>query len=82
MTLWFCDRCGKQVERDSNFAGKYNIQKTFYEEEKQNGFTNGTRRVQRSMKFCDTCSMEMEKFLDDEFAQMPVNLTGDADRRC
>lgn len=77
MTLWFCDRCGKQVTRNSSGAGNYNIQKTFYDTED----FGVAKRVQRNLKFCDNCAMELEKFLDDEFAGMPVTLSGEADRR-
>lgn len=80
MTLWFCDRCGKQVPKDSYGAGKYAIQKTFYEEVEAGGYSIDTRRVQRFMKFCDNCAMELEKFLDDEFAQIPKELVGKANR--
>ena len=76
MTLWFCDRCGKQVSKDSYGAGKYAIQKTFWEEDE---YCNATR-VQRFMKFCDNCSDELEKILDDEFAHMPSELVGKKNR--
>ena len=76
MTLWFCDRCGKQVPKDSYGAGKYGIQKTFFEEVEVGGYNTEVRRVQRFMKFCDNCAMELEKFLDDEFSQMPQSVNG------
>lgn len=78
MTLWFCDRCGKQVKRDSPGAGKYNLQKTFYNTDD----FGVAKRVQRNLKFCDNCAVELEKFLDDEFAQLPQTLTGEANLRC
>lgn len=70
MTLWFCDRCGKQIQKDSYGAGKYGIQKTYYEEVDEGGYQIETRRVQRFLKFCDNCAMELEKFLDDELLQI------------
>lgn len=77
MTLWFCDRCGKQVPKDSYGAGKYSIQKTFFEEQKDDyGYSLGCSQGKRFMKFCDNCSSELEKFLDDEFAQVPAELVG------
>lgn len=78
-TLWFCDRCGKQVPKDSYGAGKYGIQKTFYE---ANPDTGTVSRVQRFLKFCDNCSAEFEKFLDDEFTNVPETMTGVFDKRC
>lgn len=75
MTCWFCDRCGKQVKKDSYGAGKYAIQKTFYELAGPDEWAPETRKVTRFMKFCPNCSMELEKFLDDEFAQMPATTT-------
>lgn len=80
MTCWFCDRCGKQVKKDSYGAGKYGIQKTFYETNITDGFLE-QRRVQRFLKFCDECAMEMEKFLDDEFNQVPSVVTAEVDKR-
>ena len=82
MTAWFCDRCGKQVKRESSGAGKYSIQKTFYEETKESGFAMEAKRVQRYMKFCDQCAMELEKFLDDEFRNIPAVVTAEVDKRC
>lgn len=78
MTLWFCDRCGKQVKKDSYGAGKYSIQKTFSEIDSFGGIT----KVQRFLKFCDNCSGEIEKFLDDEMLQIPSVLSGTVDKRC
>ena len=63
MTVWLCDRCGKQVQKDSYGAGKYEISKPCKDE------TGATYR--RGMKFCDQCKMELEKFLDDEFSNLP-----------
>ena len=75
MTLWFCDRCGKQVPKDSYGAGKYAIQKTFFEETDMN-YIQG----KRFLKFCDNCATELEKFLDDEFSQVPAELVGKKNR--
>ena len=33
----------------------------------------------RGLKFCGQCAMEMEKFLDDEFAVMPATATVEID---
>lgn len=80
MTLWFCDRCGRQVKKDSYGAGKYSIQKTFFEKDPDN--PNGPmEKVQRFLKFCDECSVEMENFLDDEFRQVPAAVSGVVDKR-
>ena len=69
MTVWFCDRCGVQVKRESTGAGKYDIQKSCIEHSSEP--FGDTRFYKRSMKFCPNCSMELEKFLDDEFSKMP-----------
>ena len=77
MTLWFCDRCGKQVPKDSYGAGKYDIQKSFCEETvDEYGFSTELRQGKRYLKFCGNCAAELEKFLDDEFAQVPAELVG------
>ena len=81
MTVWFCDRCGKQVKRESFRAGKYSIEKTFYDETKENGFAMEAKRVRRYMKFCDQCAIELEKFLDDEFRNIPAVVTAEVDKR-
>ena len=73
MTFWLCDRCGKQVKKDSYGAGKYEISKPCKDE-------NGTM-YRRGLKFCDQCAMEMEKFLDDEFTGMPATATVEIDPR-
>ena len=80
MTLWFCDRCGKQVTRDSNGAGKYDIQKSCIETNPYNN-VDYPRQFKRSMKFCDQCAIEIEKFLDDEFSGIPSAVTGEINRR-
>ena len=77
-TLWFCDRCGQQVIKDSYGAGKYSIQKTFFETDSY----GGVRKVQRFMRFCDKCAPELEKYLDDEMNQIPSVLSGTVDKRC
>ena len=65
-TLWFCDRCGKQVPKDSYGAGKYGIQVPFNEDTLTGDYIQG----KRFMKFCDQCAMELEDFLDDEFRKI------------
>lgn len=82
MTLWFCDRCGKQVKKSSYGAGKYSIQKTFYSAEEDSSFCVNYEKVQRFLKFCDQCAREMEKFLDDEFLNMPPVVTAEIDKGC
>ena len=71
MTLWLCDRCGKQVNKDSYGAGKYEISKPCIDE-------YGVI-YRRGLKFCGQCAMEMEKFLDDEFMGMPTTATVEID---
>lgn len=66
MTCWFCDRCGKQVRKNSYGAGKYNIQKSFTVEDREGGFVTTFEQRQRYLKFCDECAMTMEAIIDDE----------------
>lgn len=73
MTVWLCDRCGEQVIKDSYGAGQYEISKTCQDE-------NGTI-YRRGLKFCNQCSMELEKFLDDEFSKLPTSAKVLIDRR-
>lgn len=77
MTIWLCDRCGKQVQRATHGAGKYSIKKTIFDND-ENGIP---MKIQREVKFCDECSLEMEKFLDDEFNQIPTQVPVLVDRR-
>ena len=77
MTLWFCDRCGAQVSRIAQGAGKYRLSKTIFEKDKY----GQTEKLQRDIRLCDSCSMEMERFLDDEFGQLPKTLTGEIDKK-
>lgn len=63
MTIWLCDRCGKQVQKDSYGAGQFGITRKCKDENGQLYF--------RNLKFCDQCAMELENFLDDEFSKMP-----------
>ena len=72
MTMWFCDKCGKQVSRVAQGAGKYRISKTIYEKDKY----GHSERIQRDVRFCDECSLAMEKLLDDELSKLPDTLTG------
>ncbi len=69
MTVWFCDRCGAQVTREANGAGKYDIQKSCMSYSTEP--FGDTRFYKRGLKFCDTCAVELEKFLDDEFSRLP-----------
>ena len=77
MTLWFCDRCGEQVKKDSYGAGKYGIEKMSTEVDE----TGGLYRFKRGIKLCDQCAMEMEKFLDDEFSKIPAVVNGTINKR-
>ena len=78
MTVWFCDRCGAQVKRESNSAGKYEIQKSCIEYSREP--FGDTRFYKRTMKFCDNCSVALEKFLDDQFAEMPLNVSANLNK--
>ena len=71
MTCWFCDRCGKQVKKNSYGAGKYNIQKSFFIHDE---YECVVERSQRALKFCDDCARKVEDLLDNEFSQLPKEL--------
>lgn len=82
MTVWFCDRCGKQVSKDSFGAGKYEISKTCIElGDPMYDNVSYPRTYKRNLKFCNECSMEMEKFLDDEFSGIPSTVSAEINRR-
>lgn len=72
MTVWLCDKCGKQVTRDSGGAGKYEIQKSCIEHSAAP--FGEVRFYKRGMKFCDTCAMEVEATLDKLFSEMPESV--------
>lgn len=78
MTVWFCDRCGAQVNRDSVSAGKYEIQMSCVDH--SNDTWAAPRFYKRNLKFCDQCAMEMEQFLDDEFSKIPPVLKAEVKR--
>lgn len=78
-TLWFCDVCKTQVKKNSYGAGKYSIQKTFYEPDPDTGTVS---RVQRYMRLCDKCGPQLEAYLDDEFDQGPEVVMAKIDKRC
>lgn len=81
MTIWLCDRCGKQVGKDTGGAGKYEIGKTCIEPFDSVYSPSYPRTYKRTLKFCDQCAMEVEKFLDDEFSGMPSTVTAEINRR-
>ena len=69
MTVWLCDRCGKQIQHSSFGAGKYEISKSCYEETDpigDTGYYQSSRMYTRKLKFCSDCSMQIEKLIDDE----------------
>ena len=76
MTQWFCDRCGQQVGRNSNGTETYQIIKKCYDADNY----GHTKLYERNIKLCEQCALEMQKFLDDEFAKLPDILTGRPNR--
>lgn len=81
MTIWLCDRCGKQVGKDTSSAGKYEITKLCIELIDSTVPAIYPRTYKRTLKFCDQCALEVEKFLDDEFSGMPSTVTAEINRR-
>ena len=71
MTVWFCDRCGKQVQKDSNGAGKYDI--SMHCLEKDEYFS--PRPYVRGLKLCPDCAQHMEMLIDQELSKMPNEVT-------
>ena len=78
MTVWLCDKCGAQVTRDSSGAGKYEIQKNCIEH--SSAPFGDTRFYKRGLKFCNTCSMEVEKILDDLLSEIPESVTANINK--
>ena len=87
MTVWLCDRCGKQTGRMAQGAGKYFIQKTIFDTGTIMNYRDGVAELhsnskrQRAIRLCDECSMKIEQLLDDEFSAIPTELTVSIDRR-
>lgn len=77
MTVWFCDRCGEQVKKDSNGAGKYDISVHCLEQDDY--FT--LRPYVRGLKLCPDCAQHMETLIDQELSQMPKEVTVTFNRR-
>ena len=74
MTLYICDRCGTQVERDSYGAGNYDISKACAD------VYSGTM-YKRRLKFCASCAQQIEQFLDDEFSNLPATVSCTVNKR-
>lgn len=73
MTCWFCDRCGKQVHKTMEGAGPYSITVTGHEVD-----TSGRYETfRRSLKFCDDCSLRIEKVLDEELKNLPHEVSAE-----
>ena len=69
MTVWLCDRCGKQIHHNSFSVGKYEISKSCIEKPEPNEYGyyyDAPRTYVRKLKFCSDCSMQIEKLIDDE----------------
>ena len=85
MILHFCDRCGEQLDpsRPNQKVGKYGITRsyTIEEQDEVNNYIMDTTEYTRSLVFCPSCASELEKFLDDEFSQMPSKLCVSMKRR-
>lgn len=70
-TCWFCDRCGKQVTKDTDGAGKFDILVSGID----TGKTGRVEHYKRNLKFCPSCALVMEDIIDAELDLLPEETT-------
>lgn len=80
MTLWICDRCGKQIDRFVRVA-KYDIGRSdkeygFGRDRARRKYADDPRAMYReNLNFCESCEEVITKLLDKELSEFPEKVT-------